>query len=52
MKHIHNNFWKDVLQAFINIDNKMEINESSVLKTPKFYNENIKIGNSYNVYCA
>ena len=42
-KNIHNNFWKDVLQAFINIDKKMEINERSVSKTPIFYNENIKI---------
>ena len=54
MKHIHNNFWKDVLQAFINIDKKREINERSVLKTPIFYNENtcIKIGNSYIFYSA
>ena len=52
MKHIHNNFWKDVLQAFINIDKKVEINERSVLKTPIFYNENIKIGNSYIFYSA
>ena len=50
--NIHNNFWKDVLQAFINIDKKMEINERSVLKTPIFYNENIKIGNSYIFYSA
>ena len=48
MKHIHNNFWKAVLQAFININKKMKINERSVLKTPIFYNESIKIGNSYN----
>ena len=52
MKHIHNNFWKDVLQAFINTDKKIEMNESSVLKTPIFYNENIKIGNSYIFYNA
>ena len=50
MIYIHNNFWKDVLQAFINTDKKIKINERSVLKTPIFYNENIKIGNSYIFY--
>ena len=48
MKHIHNNFWKDVLQAFVNIDKKMEINERSGLKN--ILQRNIKIDNSYTFF--
>ena len=52
LTNIQNKFWKDVLQAYININRKNSLNEDMILQTPIFYNENIKIGGSYIFYKA
>ncbi|MCG7891056.1 MAG: reverse transcriptase family protein, partial [Candidatus Thiodiazotropha endolucinida] len=50
--NIKNEFWKDVLQSFINVNKKKLISENNILQTPIFYNENIKIGGSHIFYCS
>ena len=39
-----NQFWKDVLQSLININKKVTFTEEDILKSPIYYNNNIKIG--------
>ena len=39
-----NYFWKDVLQSLININKKVTFTEEDILKSPIYYNNNIKIG--------
>ena len=46
----YNKFWKDVLQAFININKNINLKDDMVLQTPLFYNINIKIGGSHIFY--
>ena len=41
--HIPNKFWKDVLLSFRHLNKQMILNDDDVLKSPLFYNENIKI---------
>ena len=41
---LKNKFWKDVLQSLININKKSVVSEADILKSPIFYNDNIKIG--------
>ena len=52
LTNIQNRFWKDVLQAFININRNNSLKEDMILQTPIFYNENINIGGSYIFYNA
>ena len=40
---LNNQFWKDVLKSFLDINYKTEICEEQILKSPLFYNRNIKI---------
>lgn len=47
---INNQFWKDVLKAFLEINCKMEIDEEHVLKSPIFCNKNIKVGRNHIFY--
>ena len=46
----YNKCWKDVLQAFININKNINLKDDMVLQTPLFYNINIKIGGSHIFY--
>lgn len=47
---VENKFWKDVLHSLININKKTELKESDLLKSPIFYNNNIKIGGTHIFY--
>ena len=38
---LNNQFWKDVLKSFLDINYKAEICEEQILKSPLFYNRNI-----------
>ena len=50
---VQNKLWKDVLQSFIiNINKVKDSTLEQVLKSPLFYNENIKIGGSYIYYSS
>ena len=49
---VQNKFWKDMLQSFININKVNDSKQKQVLKSPLFYNENIKIGGSYIYYSS
>ena len=40
---LNNQFWKYVLKSFLDINYKTEICEEQILKSPLFYNRNIKI---------
>ena len=44
---LNNQFWKDVLKSFLDINYKTEICEEQILKSPLFYNRNIKINRKY-----
>ena len=44
---LNNQFWKDVLKSFLDINYKTEICEEQILKSPLFYNRNIKIDRKY-----
>ena len=44
---LNNQFWKDVLKSFLDIHYKTEICEEHILKSPLFYNRNIKIDRKY-----
>ena len=44
---LNNQFWKDVLKSFLDINYKTEIGEEQILKSPLFYNRNIKIENVF-----
>ena len=46
----NNQFWKDVLKSFLDITYKTEICEEQILKSPLFYNRNIKIDRKYVVF--
>ena len=46
----YNKFWKDVLQAFININKNINLKDDMVWQTPLFYDINIKIGGSHIFY--
>ena len=47
LNNVQNVFWKDVLQSFINMNKVVELEPEQVLKSPLFYNDNIKIGETY-----
>ena len=47
---LNNQFRKDVLKSFLNINYKTEIGEEQILKSPLFYNRNIKIDRKYVFY--
>ena len=47
---LNNQFWKDVLKSFLDINYKTEIGEEQILKSPLFYNRNIKIDRKYVFY--
>ena len=47
---LNNQFWKDVLKSFLDINYKTEIGEEQILKSPLFYNRNIKISRKYVFY--
>ena len=47
---LNNQFWKDVLKSFLDINYKTEICEEHILKSPLFYNRNIKIDRKYVLY--
>ena len=47
---LNNQFWKDVLKSFLDINYKTEICEEQILKSPLFYNRNIKIDRKYVFY--
>ena len=47
---LKNKFWKDVLRSLININKKSVVSEADILKSPIFYNDNIKIGGTY-IFC-
>ena len=40
---LNNQFWKGVLKSFLDINYKTEIGEDQILKSPLFYNRNIKV---------
>ena len=44
---LNNQFWKDVLKSFLDINYKTDICEEQILKSPLFYNRNIKIDRKY-----
>ena len=44
---LNKQFWKDVLTSFLDINYKTEIGEEQILKSPLFYNRNIKIDRKY-----
>ena len=44
---LNNQFWKDVLKSFLDINYKTDICEEQILKSPLFYNRNIKIDSKY-----
>ena len=44
---LNNQFWKDVLKSFLDINYETEIGEEQILKSPLFYNRNIKINRKY-----
>ena len=44
---IPNQFWKDVLQSLININKKVVLTEKDILRSPIYYNHNIKVGGMY-----
>lgn len=44
MKDMKNQFWKDVFQTLISLNEKTDITEESLLKCPIFYNNNIQVG--------
>ena len=46
ISNIPNKFWKDVLLSLINLNTKMVLTEEDVLKSPLYYNNNIKIDGS------
>lgn len=52
IKNITNSFWKNVLQSFININEKKCVTESAILQSPIFFNENIKVGGSSFFYSS
>ena len=43
-------YWKDVLKYFLYINYKTEICEEQILKSPLFYNRNIKIDDFYRTW--
>ena len=47
---IPNQFWKDVLQSLININKKVVLTEKDILRSPIYYNYNIKLGEMYIYY--
>ena len=47
---LNNQFWKDVLKSFLKINYITEICEEQILKSPLFYNRNIKIDRKYVFY--
>ena len=47
---LNNQFWKDVLKSFLDINYKTEICEEQILRSPLFYNRNIKIDRKYVYY--
>ena len=47
---LNNQFWKDVLKSFLDMNYKTEICEEQILKSPLFYNRNIKIDRKYVFY--
>ena len=47
---LNNQFWKDVLKSFLDINYETEIGEEQILKSPLFYNRNIKIDRKYVFY--
>ena len=47
MINLPNIFWKDVLQSVININKKIILTEGDILKSPLYYNDNIKIGRQH-----
>ena len=47
---LNNQFWKDVLESFLDINYKTEIGEEQILKSPLFYNRYIKIDRKYVFY--
>ena len=50
LRTLNNQFWKDVLKYFLDINYKTEICEEQILKRPLFYNRNIKIDRKYVFY--
>ena len=47
---LNNQFCKDVLKSFLDINYETEIGEEQILKSPLFYNRNIKIDRKYVFY--
>lgn len=47
MIHLGNKFWADVFQSIINIDKNIIITEEEILKSPLYYNSNIRIGEQH-----
>ena len=47
---LNNRFWKDVLKSFLDINYKTEKGEEQILKSPLFYNRNIKIDRKYVIF--
>ena len=47
---IPNQFWKDVLQSLITINKKVVLTEKDILRSPIYYNYNIKLGGMYIYY--